>query len=124
VYWKNGTIVPLTDGKKTSSNAMGIVVDNGDVYVGGVDNDGVGGLAVYWKNGTRVAMETSSEYPAAGAHSIAVDDGNVYLSGEQIAPLPTGGYTSRTVYWKNGVPVHLGNNGQAIAIAVEDDDVY
>lgn len=124
VYWKNGTIVPLTNGKKPSSRANSIVVDNGDVYVGGVDNDGVGNLAVYWKNGTRVPMEKSPEYPIAYGRSIAVDNGDVYLAGEQSTLLPTGGFASRTMYWKNGSPVNLGDNGRAVEIAVEDGDVH
>lgn len=124
VYWKNGTIVPLSEGKKSGPRANGIVVDNGDVYVSGVDNDGVGNLAVYWKNGTRVTMETSSEYPMAYGRSIAVDNGNVYVAGEQSALLPTGGYYSETTYWKNGEPVNLGDNGRAVEIVVKDGDVY
>lgn len=124
VYWKNGTIVPLINGGKSSSRANSIIVDNGDVYISGVDNDGVGNLAVYWKNGTRIAMPKSSEYPAAYGRSIAVDNGNVYLAGEQSTPLPTGGYAGRTMYWKNGTAVNFGDNGRAVEIAVEDGDVH
>lgn len=55
VYWKNGTVVQLSN--DPNSRSAGIAVAGDDVYVAGRVSAG----AVYWKNGTQVLLEANAE---------------------------------------------------------------
>jgi hypothetical protein len=110
VYWKNGEMIPLTDGSERYSIAGGIALAEGGVYIAG--NYGgprvyarghdeaedwrgrYGGTAVYWKDGEMINLEGGS-----AAHDIAVDGGDVYVSG---AKEPRRGASQQAVLWKNG----------------------
>jgi hypothetical protein len=51
----------------------------GDVYVAGVENNGLFDVAKYWKNG--IPVNLSDGYSQACANSIVVSDSDVYVAG-------------------------------------------
>ncbi len=109
VLWKNGVPIPLTDGKKSAS-ANSLFVQNGDVYVGGSEENSQGyDIAKFWKNGVPTILSTSS----AGAGSIYVESDDIYvlLFEDNIPKL-----------WKNGVKTNL--TGTPEDIMVVGTDVY
>lgn len=58
-YWKDGTLIRLTDEKlEVQSSASSVAVDGRDVYVGGWSENNRKMVPTYWKNGVPV-------YPAA-----------------------------------------------------------
>ncbi|MCL1911078.1 MAG: hypothetical protein FWG13_02600 [Leptospirales bacterium] len=100
-----------------------------DVYVGGNSktSNTEYQVAVYWKNGEMIPLETKP----SGVTSIAVAGNDMYMAGYYIdtsviltkgdAGVPIAGY------WKNGEWVGLGNAkywSVAITIFVSGDDVY
>jgi hypothetical protein len=95
-YWKNGSLSALTtDGDHISSGANAITASGSTIYIAGYDNN----LAAYWVNGNIHELSNiTQQYMATG---IAVNNGNVYVSG-------LAGYgTTNAVYWKNGSLVTL-----------------
>lgn len=102
-YWKNGTPVELGE----HAIPVGIVIDNGDVYVAAKDYSNNKNKAKYWKNDTSVAL-TDGHF-IAGANAITVNDGDVYVAGYE---------NSKAVYWKNGEAVILESNGNAEATSI------
>ncbi len=112
-YWKNGVEIALAD-SSISSTATAITVSDTDVYIAGTLNY----VATYWKNGKAVSLPGAAGYPNA----IAVSGKDVYVAGRGNI-----GYAIQPVYWKNGVPVAVGdtkNIYNADAIAVVGNDVY
>ncbi|PKV51198.1 putative repeat protein (TIGR01451 family) [Aquimarina sp. MAR_2010_214] len=117
-YWKNGvgTYLSYTITSTSSSVAEDITVVSGDVYVAG----SAGVDAVYWRNGTRITLNTSAGSSFARAMAIKVIDNVVHVVGYEISPT---GYSPR--YWKNGVRTNLSGTGRAYSIAVANNgDVY
>jgi hypothetical protein len=112
-YWKNGQIQSL--GNIPHSSANDITVIGSDVYVAGTAGQN-GSLAVYWKNGVQVPLNSGT------ANAIAVVGSDVYVAGT----------TSGAVYWKNGQRVNLNDNSidtnvvftSATGIAVSGSDVH
>ena len=82
-------------------------------------------MAKYWKNGVEVVLSDGTV--DAGASSIAVVDGNIYIAGNEINK-STG--NTMAVYWKNGARTVLDNGGTgsfgavATTISVIGKDVY
>lgn len=108
VYWKNGELIYLEDGNEYS-NALSIyVTSNSDVYIAGTVNH----LPVYWKNGKRVRLLTSTS--SGVANDIIVNNEDVYVSGNDGNVL---------VYWKNGNQIRL-RPGYTSTIRVEANEVY
>jgi len=133
VYWKNGTVFPLTDGTTRNALAGSIFVDGNDVYVAGheaYDQEHGWTQAKYWKNGEAIPL-TYGVYDYygnpgiyyfyngvappfsvnSGATSIFVDNGNVYAVGWQysVKRYPDSdsyyAYLSRSAsIWTNGLP--------------------
>jgi hypothetical protein len=103
VYWKNGTLVYVTDGTRADL-PYSMAVSGTDVYIAGVDvqqlspNSGLSKwTAMYWKNGSPVVLSTSPYNSCANA--IAVDGQDVYVAGYECE-----GIRKIAKYWKNGIP--------------------
>lgn len=101
-YWKNGVGNYLTDGSEYSSEAVDIAVSVKDVYcVGNLQYYDNTRVAKLWKNGI------SQSLPGAiRVSSVFVFNNDVYVAGE--------GFDNAIrspMYWKNGVPTVLPNNG-------------
>ncbi len=114
-YWKNGTVVSLTDGTKLAEAHSVLVVGN-DVYVAGHENF----VAKYWKNGNAVSLTDGTE--SAEANSILISGSNVYVSGYEWK-------NSKRVakYWKNGNAISLTdgtNDAMGFSIFISGSDVY
>lgn len=162
IFWLNGAAMQLPDSSGSAANgtASAIVVSGGDVYVAGFrgydsqkaqvpyTSDSAaypvtGSVATVWKNGTPVTL------PGYGSVGL-VDSGKYanrffedYVTGMYVAGsdvFVSGGTIYESAaharYWKNGVPVDLGNNleyaggnnvtafPQSTAIFVSGNDVY
>src|SRR5579862_393360 len=93
-----------------------------NVYVAGVENNGLFDVAKYWKNGILVNLSDGNSQ--ACANSIVVSDSDVYVAG-WVRNSST--QTAIAVYWKNGVAVNLTDGSQdtyATSIGVSGNDVY
>ena len=80
ILWKNGTVIPLTDGSHYAE-ATGIFIQGSDVYISGEEtdyNDSVY-VAKYWKNGQPVILSDSTS--GYFTNSIFVDQNDVYVAG-------------------------------------------
>lgn len=117
-YWKNSESHTLGAGVN-GSLANAIAVSGNDVYVAGVEGNGVQDVAKYWKNG--VAVELTDGTNRGFANSIYVSGSDVYVAGGEQAPITV------AKYWKNGNPVtlpDLGEGSLANSIFVSGSDVY
>ncbi|MEP7232922.1 MAG: IPT/TIG domain-containing protein [Ginsengibacter sp.] len=115
-YWKNGQKVILSP-TDVSGEVRSLILSNGDVYVGGSENQ----QPVYWKNGVKHVLPTTT--PSYGrVNALAVDGTDVYAAGYEADN------EGRSVYWKNGIETILGTlsvvDGGATSIAVSGTDVY
>ena len=116
VYWKNGVEYPIED--EYTALGEGIYVENGDVYLAGVDYIS-GARPVYWKNGEIVRLDAKSQ---GFAKSIYVEGDDVYLAGYESYhqyDIP--------VYWKNGKIVRLATESESFtanSIFVSGEDIY
>lgn len=119
VYWKNGTIQPLS--QKTLSTANGIIVNGNDVYVAGSES----GNACLWKNNQKIVLDQSSE---SVANAVFVFGDDIYVAGST-----TNQWLHRqAVYWKNGnlnilIPGNLDTqviDVNARSIAVFENNIY
>lgn len=102
----------------TPSEVHKIEVYRTNVYIAGSgwkDGD-TKNVAMYWKNGQPVRLSDGTNH--AYAYSVFVDNGDVYVAGED---------GDKARYWKNGQPVTLsdGNNTTSISsIFVDNGEVY
>lgn len=94
-YWKNGVPVSLegVDNYGDPLPAFGgaITFSGNDMYIAGTANDGLGGLAEYWKNGVAVPLN----YSHCSATGIAISDNDVYVIGYNA--------DGNGLYWENGI---------------------
>jgi hypothetical protein len=104
-------------GKKSTPNPS-IIKKEPVVYITGVCKlANSSPVAVYWRNGFKIALTDSTVSGTSVATGIAVIDTDVYISGT------VNGFAT---YWKNGKAVTLsqGNFSYANAITVSGNDVY
>lgn len=108
VYWKNGTQVSLSGGSQ-NSYGFALAISGSDIYVGG-RNGNTSIVSGYWKNNfsnfINLAPAATYEAGEETVGGIVVSGTDVYAAGS----FKMGG-KSRAVYWKNNIPVHLGNIG-------------
>jgi len=117
-YWKNNEPHTLGAGVN-GSYANSIAVSGNDVYVAGIEGNGLQDVAKYWKNG--VAFELTDGTNRGFANSVFVSGSDVYVAGAEQAPTVT------AMYWKNGNRVtlpDLGEGSLANSIFVSGADVY
>ena len=110
-YWKNGSLVDLSD-HTNSSRATCIIVENENVYVGGREVIGSGNLAaVFWKDGvkTNITDGTIEAY----VNDIEAKHSDVFVVYTQ---------DNFPFYWKNGtsypLEVETSSSGNANGILV------
>lgn len=103
---KNGTFIPITDGSEFT-RGWSLAVEGDDIYVAG-DTSRSSGMSliptpVYWKNNIMYPLpfESTQDY-ITSLPSISIDEGDVYISGNEIYPPNT-----IAKYWKNGEPTSL-----------------
>jgi len=112
-YWKNGEIIPLTDGK-TEAGASAIAISGNDEYIAGYLYNAAGEpVATYWKN--KKAITLTDGQTAAKANGISVCGPDVHIIG-------TDG--RQAIYWRNGMATSFGEDTQLSALAVSGHDVY
>jgi hypothetical protein len=119
-YWKNGTLINLTQNvpNLVSAGTSGVAVSGNDVYICGTVSTGPLDTmnAVYWKNG-----QINYLPDGISTSCIAVSGSDIYVGGSSVH--------NGDVYWKNGILQSLGNVSGNIfawinAIAVSGPDVY
>jgi hypothetical protein len=115
VYWKNGSITYLTDGK-IDSYANAIFVFENNVYIAGGSLSGEESIAKYWKNGIEIILGKGGY-----SSSMYVIDNDVYVAGERFNSFDKEWYST---FWKNGNATDLLKLGFASSIFVSGNDVY
>ena len=118
-YWENGIFKTLDlEGVRGSSTANAVTTSGGDVYVAGsviyeTSNDSPM-IACYWKNGTLIPLDhTGITSIHCVATAIAVDNGDVYVTGHYVTNEEYFSYYGWDLsdlvscYWKNGVRYEL-----------------
>jgi len=112
-YWKNGELIPLTDGK-TYAGASAIAVSGNDEYVAGYENNAAGEpMATYWKNKKAITLTDGKTYGKAVGISVSGQDVHVIgFNGKQ------------AIHWKNGKANLFAEDTKLYAIAVNGNDVY
>jgi hypothetical protein len=112
VYWKNGIIHEIKEAEKRII-VNSIRVENGDVYIAGVENYFNGKTnAKYWKNDVEVVLSNETSV----AKDLFIWQNDVYVVGYQNNN--TG--VSNACIWKNGVLEFLDDGGKfSIANSIE-----
>lgn len=124
--WKNGTLTNITNGTEYTE-AYGLDVYNGDVYMCGNVQTGNTATAKIWKNGTATTLAKDT-FDNIYAYSIKIYNGDVYVSGYGTKFMP-GSFSpdDKPLFWKNGViNVLPAANGQGSAegLFISNGDIY
>jgi hypothetical protein len=126
--WKNGVVINAIGNPNGFYNldANGFDVYNGDIYIVGVERDGVTHIARgrLWKNGVASTLATGI-YDKAEPTNIKIASGDIYISGNAFYDLTSG---KRAVYWKNGVINYLSSASSfqvnAENLFIDKNDLY
>ncbi|SDE93796.1 hypothetical protein [Chitinophaga filiformis] len=122
VYWKDDGTGIVTTVLPGGTQATGIQVVGGDVYVSGISYDLSTGDAVgmYWHNGNAFTLPRSNLTGDVWTSGITVSaTGDVYITGY------IGRYVETAVYWLNGVLNILpGGELTGQAVVASNGDVY
>lgn len=125
LYWKNTSIVSLSDGGRHAF-AKSVFADESGVYIAGEEHNASGiYVAKYWWNGQAVALSNGVKHAFASGIAVSKSNSSVYVSGSQ----ETAGQR-QAKYWVNGVEHNL-TDGTKYAVATSifvkgnsADDVY
>ena len=126
IYYKNNQPVKFQLPANTAvASITGMYISGQDVYACGflVNNDSL--VPVYWKNGILTMLTGTNLYTTG----IAVQGGNIYISGYQENVTNSNGLpTKEAVLWKNGVMTTLtaspGFDSYTNGVVVSGNDVY
>ena len=131
IYWKNG-ILNILPSSGNYSNANGLFISNGDVYIAGTESSSnqSAAVAAYWKNGIKIALPLNSNYSYSDTYSIFVDNTDVYTAGFQTYQNQSIFYRNAG-YWKNTTTAVLQTNntnhnfrGELYDIFVKNNIIY
>ncbi len=115
----NGTVrkngVPQNNISARGLTARSFLVSGNDIYVCGENAPG----AQLWKNGARTSLTGNNQY--VWAKGLSVAGTTVYVCGYQLPQ-----YKYEATIWKNGTPIILADEKNAVARSVyaTDNDVY
>ncbi|MDR0421248.1 MAG: Ig-like domain-containing protein [Prevotellaceae bacterium] len=100
--------VTTADGNRTATCVVTVVNPEYDVYVAGsVRGSNSGQVPAYWKNGTLVVLDGSSDAVGGGLMDIAVSGNNVYALGMEL--LTEGSSVNAYAkYWTDGQATPIG----------------
>jgi hypothetical protein len=119
--WINGTATTLSN---SYSQAFGLAIQNGNIYVAGNNTLNSKSVACYWKNNNVVYLTGGTESSSV-AMAIVTTPTDVYIAGSIVQP----NLYSTPAYWKNGVANTLALpqgalGAAATSIVVKGSDVY
>jgi len=116
IYWKNGT-AHLLPNNSPDSFALGILENNGNIYVAGSAVTTVNSkYAVYWKNDVSYPLaDTLSDSEARG---IALVGADIYVAGYSRS-----GSINVAAYWKNGVQTNF-DRGGLLSVTTDGTNVF
>jgi len=113
VYWKNGQVIPLSDGTR-GAQVRSIAVDNGVVHATGHESDPVSGYSIgkYWNSkGASVNLSNATNW--VNPYAIAVYGNDVFIAGYQVDGFNGQNYIIAK-FWKNAVETDIGNKTSGI----------
>jgi hypothetical protein len=113
VYWKNGQVIPLSDGTR-GAQLRSIAVDNGVVHATGHESDAVSGYSIgkYWNSkGASVNLSNATNW--VNPYAIAVYGNDVFIAGYQVDGFNGQNYIIAK-FWKNAVETDIGNKTSGI----------
>jgi hypothetical protein len=120
VYWKNGQVIPLSDGTRDARLRSIVVDNNGVVHATGHESDPVSvpvpkyGVGKYWNsNGTSVNLSNAIDWNWVNPYAIAVYGNDVFIAGYEADGINGYNYTIAK-FWKNGVVTDIGNKTSGI----------
>jgi len=120
LYWKNTSIVNLSD-EARHAFAKSVFVNETGAYIAGEEHNASGVyVSKYWKDGQAINLSNGTKH--AFASGIVVSGNNVYVSGSQ----ETAGQR-QAKYWVNGTEYNLTDGAKyavANSIFVSGNDVY
>ncbi|WP_294204117.1 hypothetical protein [Chryseobacterium sp. sg2396] len=121
-YWKNGQRSDLSD-QTTTASEQDITVSGNDVYMmWSVAYNSSGQLQTRYSKNLSAPVLIQDGTPEVGGTSIAVKDNDVYIAG---TGLSSTGQSFVSKYWKNGLPVSIGQEGSfGLGICLFGNDIY
>ncbi|HQW93057.1 MAG TPA: hypothetical protein PKY28_08145 [Ferruginibacter sp.] len=120
VYWKNGQVVPLSDGNRDARLRSIVVDNNGVVHATGHESDPVSvpvpkyAVGKYWNSkGASVNLSNATDWNWVNPYAIAVYGNDVFIAGYEVDGINGYNYII-TKFWKNGVETDIGNKTSGV----------